>query len=151
MKNIIISLAALACVAIPVQAHAGAVAVCIQKEKNRAGNYYDSEYFLRNGKSKNVDGFVALRAARADHRESYDSGTPYCRHNGSELSQGGYFILLQGGRKKDSDGAHYNRWALGFGKDRAAALSDAKNELRGRDSYWDEAKHGYKISDEDEI
>ena len=152
MKKLIISAALLTGLAIPAQAaQAGAVAICIQKEKNRAGNYYDSEYFMRNGKSKNVDGWVALRAARNDHRKNYPGEKPYCKHNGDQLSQGGYFVLIQGGRKKDADGAHYNRWALGFGKNRAEALKEAKKELRLRDWSWSESKHGYKISDEDEI
>ncbi len=136
-------------------AHAGAVAICIQKEKNKAGNSYDSEYFLRHGKSPNVNGYVAWRAARKDHRESYPTSRnpkpPYCRHNGYTLADGGYFIIIKGGRDKDHVGEHYNRWALGIGKTRADALADAKKELRLRDRSWNLKKHGYEIEEENAI
>lgn len=132
-------------------AHAGAVALCIEKTKNSAGNDFDSEYFLRHGKSPNVNGFTALRAARQDHRKSYKSSTPYCRHNGRKLADGGYFVIIKDGRTKDFGDAHYNRWALGFGKTRAEALADAKKELWGRNSPLLEKKYGYKIEEEDKI
>jgi len=132
-------------------AHAGAVALCIEKEKNKAGNSFDSEYFLRHGRSPNVDGYTAWRAAREDHRKSYKTSTPYCRHNARTLADGGYFVVIKGGRKKDYAGEHYNRWALGFGKTRAEALTDAKKELGRRDWSWVEKKHGYSIEEDDEI
>ncbi len=151
MHKYIYALSTIALATISTQAHAGAVALCIEKSKNLAGNYYDSEYFLRHGASPNVDGYVANRAARRDHRKSYDNSTPYCRHNGDKLQDGGYFVVIKGGREKDHEGAHYNRWALGFGLDRKAALKDAKAELRRRDWSWVERKHGYEIAAEDKI
>lgn len=150
MKKIVLSTALLMGCAIPAQAaQAGAVAVCIQKEKNVAGNYYDAEYFTRHGRSRSVNGYDALRAARRDHQKNYPGEEPYCKHNGDKILQGGYFVLIQGGRKKDNRGAHYNRWALGFGKDRTEALKEAKKELRLRDWSWSESRHGYKIAQED--
>ncbi len=151
MRKYLVALGAVAMATISSQAHAGAVAICIEKSKNKAGNYFDSEYFLRHGKSPNVDGYIAVKAARQDHRESYKSSTPYCRHNGKSIANGGYFVVIKDGRKKDHAGAHYNRWALGFGTTRAAAIADAKRELWGRSATLMAKIHGYKIEEENKI
>lgn len=127
------------------KAHAGAVALCIEKSKNIVGNYYDSEYFLRDGKSPNVNGYTALKAAKEDHRKSYPNSVAYCRHNGSKFQNGGYFVVIKSGRTKDLDGGHHNRWALGFGANRYYAIRDAKAELRRRDPLWSESRHKYTI------
>lgn len=152
MKQAITIAAALAAVAVATPAHAGAAGVCIQRDTNKAGNEYDSEYFLRNGASPNVNGFDALDAAKEDHRNSYPNSKPYCRHNGNDFAKGGgYFVLIQTGRKKDVQGAHMNRWALGFGINREMAIVDAKKELARRDPLWRDDTHGFTITEEDKI
>ncbi|MDN3647170.1 hypothetical protein QWY75_13235 [Pontixanthobacter aestiaquae] len=152
MKKLLTIAAAVGVMTLSTQAQAGAAAVCIEKDTNSAGNSYDMEYFMRWGKSPNVDGFTALRAAKRDHKRNYPSSTPYCRHTGTEkFKDGGYYVLIKSGREKDSAGAHMNKWALGFGIDRTQAIIDAKKEMRRRDSLWVERTHGYEIDDEDEI
>jgi len=150
MQKYIYVLGAIAMATISTQAHAGAAAICIEKTKNSAGNWYDSEYFVRYGKSPNVDGFVAQRAAKQDHRKSYKTGTPYCRHTGTNFKDGGHMIVLKSNRTKDSAGAHWNKWALGFGKSRGDALESAMKEMRRRDSRW-RTTHGFKIVEDHPI
>ena len=133
-------------------AEARGAAICIAKKKNVAGNWYDAEYFTRFGGNSRTTGWDAEKAAREDVREEYGSKlVPYCRHTGRKLMEGGHLIVMQGGRKKDYAGAHYNRWALGFGATRAEAIRDAKKELMRRDWSWSESKHGYKIKDDNEF
>ncbi|MXO91131.1 hypothetical protein [Pontixanthobacter aquaemixtae] len=152
MKKLLTFSATLAAMIVSTQAHAGAAAVCIQREKNVAGNTYDSEYFTRHGKSPNVDGFTALRAAQRDHKNSYPNGTAHCEHTGTEkFKDGGFFVLIKSGRVKDVNGAHMNKWAFGFGIDRTQAIIHAKKQLSRRDPNWNERTHGYEMAEEHEI
>ncbi len=151
MKKILVSLGALiACGLAAPAAQAGPGAICIEREKNKAGNYYDSEYFARYGKTRSVDGFAALRAAKADHRKNYKNSRPYCRHNGKDAIKHTHMILIQSKRDKDQDGAHMNYWAVGFGTSRAAALRNAVEELKDRDPHW-RSSIGYKITEENDL
>ncbi len=152
MKKTLTIAATIAALAFSTQAQAGAAAVCIERDTNRAGNLYDSEFFMRWGKSPNVDGYIAVRAAKRDHKRTYPNGTPVCWHTGNEkFADGGYFVLIKSGREKDGSGAHMNKWALGWGIDRTQAIIAAKRQMTKRDPIWKERVHSYEISDEGEI
>ncbi|MDN3647171.1 hypothetical protein QWY75_13240 [Pontixanthobacter aestiaquae] len=152
MKTLLIALGTVGALTFPAQAHAGAAAVCIEREKNSGGNGYDSEYFVRWGKSPNVDGATALRAAKRDHKKSYPNSIPYCYDSGSsKYPGGGHMVLIKSGRIKDGAGDHYNRWTLGVGTTRQEAISDAVFQMQQRDGVWSHGTHGYTIEEEHEI
>ncbi|GAA4641739.1 hypothetical protein GCM10023115_01620 [Pontixanthobacter gangjinensis] len=150
MKKLLAIAAALGALSPATPAFAGGAAVCIDLSDNRTNEQYDGEYFMRWGAQPSVDGDDAIKAARADHRKNYPDRTPYCRRNPTHLDTGtAYFVLIKTKRTKTRSGGHFNRWALGFGRNRAAALADAKSEMRQRDRLWTESGHGYTIDDED--
>ncbi len=133
-------------------AEARGAAICIAKKKNVAGNWYDAEYFTRHGGNSRTTGYDAEKAAREDVQDEYGRTlVPSCRNTGRKFMDGGHMIVIQGGRKKDYAGAHYNRWALGYGATRSEAIRDAKKELARRDWSWVESKHGYKIKEDTEF
>lgn len=145
------SLAALVCLLLlssADSARAAGVALCIAYADNSAGNSTDVEYFLRYGGGAETDGYDAERAARQDHRAKYGNQTPGCRNSARGFLSGGYYVIIKGGRTRDYAGASINRWALGYGSSRSAALQDAVEELGRRDWSWSRQRHGYSVEDQ---
>ncbi|MDE0661790.1 MAG: hypothetical protein OXI79_19315 [Gammaproteobacteria bacterium] len=124
-------------------AYAGGVAICIAMEKSGLV-FTDVEYFLRYDRDPETTGWDARRAARRDHDAKY-GGRPYCRSSASNLTKGGRFVVIKGGRTRDALGGSYARWALGFGSTLEVALDDALKVLRARDRLWVESQHGYSV------
>ncbi|MXO91130.1 hypothetical protein [Pontixanthobacter aquaemixtae] len=152
MKKLIFAVTVVGALSLSAPAYAGAAAVCIERDTNSAGNGYDVEYFARWGKSPNVDGATALRAAKDDHKKTYPNSTPYCYDSGSDrYPGGGHMVLIKSGRTKDGSGGHYNRWTLGVGKTKQAAINDAIYQMRQRDGVWLRSTHGYTIIEDHEI
>ncbi len=146
MKKILISITALFIMSLPSVSHANGAAMCVAMEKNSNNVRIDKEYFIRYGGGSDTTGYHADTKAREDFREKYSS-TPSCRNSARKFMNGGYFVIIESGRKKDYSGAYYNRWGIGFGNTRAEALIDAKKHLSNRDWGWNERKHGYKVDE----
>lgn len=146
MKKTLITIAILSILSAPNMSFANGAAMCVALKKNSNNVIIDEEYFIRYGGNSSTTGYHADTKAREDYRAKY-SGTPSCRNSARKFMDGGYYVILKSGRKKDYSGAFYNRWGIGFGNSHNAALIDAKKHLRTRDWGWNESKHGYKIDD----
>lgn len=148
MHKIIISVLLSSFVMTPA-AHSKAVAICIAKHKNDKNATYDREYFIRSGGNVNTNGFMAKDAAMKDLKVKHasDTLTPYCRHSGRKFMDGGYYVILNNTKRNYSNGGQYNKWALGFGRNKGEAIIDAMAELKRRDSSWSEKENGFTITD----
>lgn len=126
-----------------------AVAICIAKHKNDKNISFDREYFVRSGGTLTTNGFTARDVAMKDLKVKHasDTLTPYCRHSGRKFMDGGYYVILNNTKKNYSGGGQYNKWALGFGRNKGEAIIDAMAELKRRDSGWSEKENGFTISD----
>ena len=133
----------------PVQA--GGVAICIEIGQNAAGQFSDKNYFLKSSSEQNASGASLRIRAREAFEQLRDGGTnfaePYCRDSGTFKSKG-FWVVIRGNRSP-SHGQSHTRWALGYGANKEAALSDAFLELsRVRDNQWSKDQHGYIVVEE---
>jgi len=146
MKKTILSLATLSMLSIPSVGHANGAAMCIAQEKNSNNVFIDKEYFIRLSSNDSTSGDDVYKAAREDFRKKYDH-TPSCRDSGNKFLNGGHYVIIEGGRKKDYSDARYHRWAIGFGATYDEAIKDGLKHLSRRDWSWAEEKHDYKVED----
>lgn len=126
-----------------------AVAICIAKHKNDKDAAFDREYFIRFGGNLDTDGFTATEAAMKDLKVKHGSDilSPYCRHSERKFMDGGYYVVIKSIKKDYSNGSLYNKWALGFGRNKGEAIIDAMAELKRRDSSWSEKTIGFIINE----